>query len=527
MQSKFILINYMKKFFLSSLSFLLLSSLGISSCSKDDSEASEPIVPEVPTPIVPEVPPIVPEILFTSGTTDSLKTGINFDQKAGERTLTFSSNVPWSVKVDETRDGSTWCSVSPTNGEAGQSTIKVSVLENTTYDDRNAVIRLTYGDSIRNIFVNQKQLDALTLTTDRFEVPVRGGTITVEVRSNIDHQISIMENCKDWIHQSSSPKTRGIKSSTYTFMIDPSQEYDKRQGQIEISSGDKKEVVFVYQVGKGILTITQNKFNLTRSEQDISIEVTSNFEYIVELPSVDWISEVNNSTRAASTHTINLHVNSNTTYHDRSASVLIYDKNSKLSEKVVINQYFYEYVDLGLPSGLKWATCNVGATETWEVGDHYAWGETYTKMYYDDSTYKYFHADGQVWDDLGDISGTKYDVAHQKWGDSWRMPTKSEFMELFEECTWVWGFRTFGKYTYRQGATVEGPNGNEIFLPADGVYVLDKVKFEDEGAYYWTSTPSQEYTKKAFRFEAYNGFFYITDDGDRRSVGCSVRPVKK
>lgn len=88
-----------------------------------------------------------------------------------------------------------------------------------------------------------------------------------------------------------------------------------------------------------------------------------------------------------------------------------------------------EAVDLGLPSGTKWASCNVGATKPEEPGGYYAWGETEEKDYYAPSTY--IHCDGAynpLFYDLGsDISGTEYDVAHVKWGGKWCMPTWDDF----------------------------------------------------------------------------------------------------
>ena len=67
---------------------------------------------------------------------------------------------------------------------------------------------------------------------------------------------------------------------------------DQRKGEIVIQSGDKSETVTVYQAGDGILSLTNKEFNLTSSEQDIAIEVSSNFEYEVTMPDVDWISEI-------------------------------------------------------------------------------------------------------------------------------------------------------------------------------------------------------------------------------------------
>lgn len=133
-------------------------------------------------------------------------------------------------------------------------------------------------------------------------------------------------------------------------------------------------------------------------------------------------------------------------------------------------------IDLGLPSGIMWSCCNVGADAPKEFGGKYAWGETETKGVYNIKTYKYAKEvdpnsyDGQYWIWVGycyiyvyignNISGTDYDVAHVRWGKPWRMPTSTEFQEICDNCTWV-------EYTLNgtAGYKVIGPNDNYIFMP--------------------------------------------------------------
>ena len=116
---------------------------------------------------------VTPEITIPTGSEDFFKKSMDFESSAAEKKLTFSTNVSWTASVSATRGGVDWLSVTPTSGEPGVNTLAVRANENTTYDDRNAVITITAGDSIRRVFVNQKQLDALTLTADRFEVPAK------------------------------------------------------------------------------------------------------------------------------------------------------------------------------------------------------------------------------------------------------------------------------------------------------------------------------------------------------------------
>lgn len=119
-----------------------------------------------------------------------------------------------------------------------------------------------------------------------------------------------------------------------------------------------------------------------------------------------------------------------------------------------------EAVDLGLPSGTKWASCNVGANSPWETGGYYAWGEVAEKSDY--ITYLYEN------ENIGkDIAGTKYDVARTMLGEKWSMPTITQLVELMSGCSTEW------KENY-EGSGISGylfkskSNSKSIFLPAAG-----------------------------------------------------------
>ena len=197
----------------------------------------------------------------------------------------------------------------------------------------------------------------------------------------------------------------------------------------------------------------------------------------------------------------------------------------------------YEFVDLGL--AVKWATCNVGATKPEEYGDYFAWGETEPKTDYTWwTTYK--------WCNGSNTTLTKYntkssygtvdnkttldpedDVAHVKWGGSWRMPTKGEQDELRNNCTWTWyssGNSEFGGVAgYKVTSNKEGYTDRFIFLPAAG-YRLGKNLW-DVGSlgYYWSSSLDTDRPNYAWRVSFYSS--YVDAGDDDRSSGRSVRPV--
>ena len=94
-------------------------------------------------------------------------------------------------------------------------------------------------------------------------------------------------------------------------------------------------------------------------------------------------------------------------------------------------------IDLGLPSGTKWACCNVGAIKPEDYGDFYAWGETEIKSYYYWNTYINCSGSLETCHFIGnDISCTKYDVAHVKWGGTWVMPSEAQLDELLNKCAY-------------------------------------------------------------------------------------------
>ena len=185
------------------------------------------------------------------------------------------------------------------------------------------------------------------------------------------------------------------------------------------------------------------------------------------------------------------------------------------SKVVALEINGYEYVDLGLPSGLRWATCNVGANSPEEYGDYYAWGELEVKSVYTDVNSLTYHKD------YSDISGNPtYDVARAKWGSSWRLPTEAEFKELIDNCKWEWTIRE-GK----KGYNVIGSNGNSIFLPAAGYRYGSSLDETGEYGYYWNSIPNERNDYSAGRLLFNSSTHYV--NWGYRSGGRSVRPVSE
>ena len=175
-------------------------------------------------------------------------------------------------------------------------------------------------------------------------------------------------------------------------------------------------------------------------------------------------------------------------------------------------------IDLGLPSGTKWACCNVGATTPEGFGNYYAWGETKVKEKYDWASY--IHCDGtaETCHDIGsDIAGTEYDVAHIQWGGSWVMPSQEQFKELIDKCSY-----TFVTRNGVDGGLFTGPNGGTIFLPEALLRFNEFYECPMYEGYYWSSTKNT--SDRTYRL-SFDNWAASWSASELRGFGLTVRPV--
>lgn len=261
---------------------------------------------------------------------------MNFTERAGEQTFSFTTNTAWVVSVASTRNGGApWCTVAPTSGNAGSHTIKVTTTPNETYDDRSVTVTLKAGTEVKSFVVSQKQKDAILLTNDKFEVDQEGGTVTVEVKSNVSYTATIGEECKDWIKESNS--TRALSTTTKSYTVAMNEDGKKREGSIIFSDGSLTETVHIYQAGGSIILLSQNDCHVSASGEEITVELRSNCDYEVVMPSVDWIKET--MTRGMSSHTLHYTVAPNDSYDGRKTEIIYRDKSdSSIADTLTILQ---------------------------------------------------------------------------------------------------------------------------------------------------------------------------------------------
>lgn len=195
----------------------------------------------------------------------------------------------------------------------------------------------------------------------------------------------------------------------------------------------------------------------------------------------------------------------------------------------------HEYVDLGLPSGILWATCNVGASRPEERGDYFAWGETQPKDIYDWKSYQYSEYDGV------DFRLTKYctdsfcglygfvdsltvlepvdDAVSANWGEGWRMPTADEWRELLQNTT-----AALTVQNEVQGWLFTSGNGNSLFLPNTGFVLYNELICTTLGIY-WSSSLQATAQVSAWSFHSDMDECHVCATYER-SRGHCVRAVR-
>ena len=211
------------------------------------------------------------------------------------------------------------------------------------------------------------------------------------------------------------------------------------------------------------------------------------------------------------------------------------DEEALSSYRTCPDDHHPHLIDLGLPSGTKWACCNMGASTPESYGSYYAWGETEEKTEFTAGNYSYCSAedtngDGKCdrydnvseFQQLGEnIAGTNYDVAHIKWGASWTLPSIEQIEELVMNCSREWITQN-GVSGYR----FQGPNQSTIFLPAASYYVDDLEPHQGFSGYYWSSNP---YTERDAHYLNFNsqGCDWRHYHYSYRYFGYTVRPVSR
>lgn len=298
--------------------YVLLALLVPAACSEEP--AAEPPAPPVETDVVKVENK---QITLTSD--------------GGTADIMFESSGAWAATVDSKAAG--WCKLDRSSGDAGTGTLRVTVLRNTSYDERNAAIYITCGRARDVVTITQKQLNAITLTTNKVELDAEGGDFQLQIKASTDVSYEIDADAQAWIEPADTRGTRALVQSTLGFRARPNSTFTPRQGGIVIrDDSGLEERVTVYQAGQvpTLVLNSRDRLVVDSEGETLQLEVQSNVDYALELPAVDWISE--NRTRSVSSYTHYLSILPNPAYDPREAQLVVRSADGTLADTVTIYQ---------------------------------------------------------------------------------------------------------------------------------------------------------------------------------------------
>ena len=464
--------------------------------------------------------------------TDLGDRSLDFDWESAQREVEITFPGSWSAMASDD-----WLTLSQTGG-IGEETILVTAAANPGEDARTGTITVaSEGRSIKITVIQQGQY--LKINSTAGEVGAMGGSVSLTVTTTVGAAATVeyQGTAKEWLTFDSDGKGNytlqaaynpSANSRTAQFVIKPTMSGTNTT----CSSGVKFAVT---QKGRSLsANVSKIVFSVAGGTSG-TYTITADSTYTITKPEADdWYTLQQDSVNS----TFYIVASENTAGQQRNSQLTVSltglpsgEEKSLAIEVVQYDLYNgYDAVDLGLPSGIKWAAYNVGATKPEEYGGYYAWGETEEKENYDWSTYKWCNGSSSTMTKY--CTNSKYgtvdnktvldledDVAHVKWGGDWRMPTKAEQDELRNNCTWTWTTQN-GVNGYM---VTSKTNGNSIFLPAAGYRDGTDLNYSGSRGYYWSTSLNKGNINSAYRLYFYSGYYNWYNSS--RCGGLTVRPV--
>ncbi len=454
------------------------------------------------------------------------QTNVEFTRESQTKTVTVSSNYKWQASCS-----ANWISLksSPETGK-----LSITVTENNGTTDRTANISVSNSNTSIKVVQHGYMFEDLISELD-FE----NKSSTKKLSIKTDGAWTATSN-KSWIHV--SPNS-GNSNAQLSVSVDENKGADVRNGTISVTVGMVTKYVSVQQNGAylDISTNSESEILAVGGTRTVTFSTSDDWTVVCQNPS--WVS-VDKTSGSAGVNTITLTFLTNTQGTSRTDITYIKSKNTNLQNlKITTIQkgdYVcngHEYVDLGLPSGTLWATCNVGANSPEEYGDYFAWGETTGyksgKTYFNWSSYKWCNGSkntltkycnsseyGKV-DNKIQLESTD-DAATVNWGSGWCTPSLEQQQELcwYTDCEWT---TINGVYGHK---ITSKTNGNSIFLPITGYFNETGLVYTNIGIYWSSSCCTELHSYGAYELSSGNRGSISAGAGVvPHCYGLPIRPV--
>lgn len=278
-----------------------------------------------------EISPSI-KLLFANDTTQIV------GWENGSIKIQFHSTENWRAELSEYSSSNGWCSVFPSEGDAGISTIFVEIKENPNYTDRNASLQISSKNVVLFIELIQQQKNAIIITSPIYEVQNSGGEIKVGIRSNVDYKFEIGSGCSNWIH---NIKTKSLTDSEISFYVAPNKSVYKRSGTIIVTDGNISDTIKVNQQGENaMILIDKNEWVANADGGNFTVDVLSNVEVNIKIEygteDKGWLKQSNS--KEASDNTYYFETEANNSEKERNAIVVFGNSKYNIHDSLKVIQ---------------------------------------------------------------------------------------------------------------------------------------------------------------------------------------------
>ena len=265
--------------------------------------------------------------------------GAVFDAQSNTIKVHFATNRDWFVTINDVKNAN-WCKITPMNGGKGSNSISITADKNNSGKVREMTFTISTKNIKKSLRITQQCSNFITVEVSKFDVPLVGGKVQVDVKTNLDYDIDIPAEYEGWIKQIIN---LGEKTSKLEFKIERNSEYCKRTGHINIRTDKETATVDINQDGSAILSLNRDEQTISCKNQELIVRVNSNFEFETSVD-VDWINKL--SSRGVTEKEVNFIISENASRKERCGTITFYDLNSDLKETCVVYQLPKEIMNI-------------------------------------------------------------------------------------------------------------------------------------------------------------------------------------
>ena len=254
-------------------------------------------------------------------------------QKGGKIEVEVKANIDYQLAISETAKN--WITESKSRALTTNKHVFEIALNGET-EKREGEIIFKSGEKVETVKVYQAGGFFILLSQNEYTVSDIGETISIDVKSNVEYGVQMPD--VDWITDEAS--SRGMSSHTLNYIIAANEEYESRSAKIIFydKNSDLKDTLTIIQAQKDAIVISKKNYDIKADEEYFEVKLSTNVDFKVTMPKVDWINHIEHESRVLKDHTLYFQVKKNESMKARTAQIMIGDKNSLLVDTLTVNQ---------------------------------------------------------------------------------------------------------------------------------------------------------------------------------------------